>query len=154
MMDGLPPEIVYVAKDERKVQQISNECIIKASRKYQVNPLLVRAVMNVEGGRVGTISKNTNGTYDLGIMQINTIWLDKLNKYGITWKELVYDPCVNIHVGAWILGNEIKKSDNVWQGVGNYHSRTPKFHERYKAKVQKEFTKLLAMVKSLTKDNS
>ncbi|MGL4857523.1 lytic transglycosylase domain-containing protein, partial [Plesiomonas sp.] len=53
-------------------------CIAKASQLYSVPGILLKAISQVEGGKKWTISKNSNGSYDLGPMQINTIHLPRL----------------------------------------------------------------------------
>ena len=53
-------------------------CIFTAAQTYSVPPTVILGVLNVEGGKVGMASSNTNGTYDLGPMQINTIWVPEL----------------------------------------------------------------------------
>lgn len=125
-MDGLPP------------QPAVELCVVAAGRKFGVHTDLIRAVMKTEGGRNGLKVKNKNGSYDLGIMQINTIHLPELKLYGITEKQLLNDACVNIAVGAWMLSKHIKGFDNAdefWTRVGNYNSKTPKYNSVYKQKV-------------------
>ena len=40
---------------------------------------------------------------DVGLMQINSSWYITLSRMGITRKDLLENPCQNIHVGAWML---------------------------------------------------
>ncbi|WP_052181221.1 lytic transglycosylase domain-containing protein [Plesiomonas sp. ZOR0011] len=113
-------------------------CIAASSNRFNVHTDLIKAVIRTEGGKVGTKSKNKNGSYDLGIMQINTIHLPSLQQYGITEKQLIHNACVNIAAGTWLLAKSIGTPSNAyeyWQGVGNYHSKTPKLNVTYRNKV-------------------
>src|SRR5690606_19329370 len=96
-------------------------------------------VLETEGGRVGMANKNSNGTYDYGPMQVNSIWLSKIGPYGYTKEQLQYDPCANVMVGTWILSNKIAETltneNAYWKGVAGYHSKTPHLNERYKTKI-------------------
>ena len=68
-------------------------------------------------------------------MQINSIWLPLFSHY-ITEEELTNVGCTNILVGAWILRAQINQAHgNFWEGVGNYHSKTPLYNHRYQWKV-------------------
>lgn len=111
------------------------ECINQAAIAYHVPASLIISVLTVEGGDVGTASPNNNGTFDYGPMQINSIWLDKIRPYGYTREQLKNDPCINVLVGAWILSTNIADSDNLWHGVGGYHSYTPHLNHSYQNKV-------------------
>jgi len=58
-------------------------CIEEASRLYGINPIIVYAIIKTESGfNPKAINKNKNGSYDLGLMQINSSWLPTLSKYG------------------------------------------------------------------------
>lgn len=111
------------------------ECINQAAVIYNVPATLIVSVMGTEGGKVGSAIANTNGTYDYGPMQINSIWLEKLKPYGITKAQLQYDPCVNVAVGAWILSTRIADSKELWHGVASYHSYCLPENLRYRTKV-------------------
>ncbi|WP_245803925.1 lytic transglycosylase domain-containing protein [Geothermobacter hydrogeniphilus] len=74
---------------------------------------------------------NRNGTVDIGLMQINSIWLDQL---GPTW-DYLFDPCTNIMTGAWILSRCIQDYSYTWRAVGCYHSRTPTRRDAYAAHI-------------------
>jgi len=116
-------------------------CVGRIAAHYGVELRLVQAILRVEGGRVGMRSRNTNGSYDLGPMQINTIWLPQLRARGIEERDLVYDYCANVAVGTWILARELHRAQadpntpEFWQAVGRYHSRTPRHNVRYAVKV-------------------
>ncbi len=117
------------------------ECINQAAVTYYVPAQVIISVLGVEGGKVGMASPNTNGTYDYGPMQINSIWLPKIARYGYTKEQVQYDPCINVMVGTWILSNNIadtlaaSSSGGYWQGVAGYHSRTPSLNATYQNKV-------------------
>jgi soluble lytic murein transglycosylase-like protein len=115
-------------------------CLIIAAQTYSVPPGVLLGIMQVEGGRIGQEVRNTNGSYDMGPMQINTIWLPTLSaKWGIdqsTAKRWVRDDgCTNMAVAAWILRNRINLTGNLWSGIAGYHSLTPGLGSRYAAKV-------------------
>lgn len=111
------------------------ECVNQAAVVYHVPATLILSILGTEGGKVGSATPNTNGTFDYGPMQINTIWLEKLRPYGITQYQLQYDPCINVSVGAWILSTRIASSKELWQGVASYHSYCLPENMRYRTKV-------------------
>jgi soluble lytic murein transglycosylase-like protein len=120
--------------------EIVLNCLLAASANYNVPPVVLYSIMLVEGGKNGEVSKNTNNTYDLGIMQINTLWLPELAEH---WKltptetafAIVNDPCTNFNVAAWILKKKIAEADgSLINGIAFYHSRTPKFGVKYAMK--------------------
>ena len=120
---------------------ITHQCIYTAASRFNLPLKAIYAILAVEGGTVGKINHNSNGTYDIGPMQINSIWLKTFSGY-ITKEQLIYNGCVNVHVGAWILRANINQAGgNFWTGVGNYHSRTPTHHNRYQQKVYAAATK-------------
>lgn len=115
-------------------------CIIAASYTYQIPAPLINAILEVEGGTVGHFSENTNGSIDMGPMQINSIWLEEVSEtFEMPQDEvmirLVYDPCFNVAVSAWILRSHIDETGNFWEGVAQYHSRTPDIGTRYVMRV-------------------
>lgn len=108
-------------------------CITEAARDYSLPVRGLLAVWLTEGGKPGTVSKNTNGTVDYGPMQINTVWAKRLEKdFGVTPEMLTEDFCMSIRAGAYILRYEINQAGgDFWDGVGHYHSRTPHHKHRY-----------------------
>ncbi len=100
---------------------------------------LIIAVLSTEGGKNGDAIPNTNGTFDYGPMQINSIWLKKIAKYGYTKEMIQYNPCINVSVGAWILGQAIADGGSLWNGIGNYHSHTLYQNITYQYKVKEYY---------------
>ncbi len=115
-------------------------CMMLASQNYNVPPALLVGIYKAEGGKVGQQVENTNGSYDLGPMQINTIWLPELSKEWGVSKETAHkmvrdDACTNVNVAAWILRGHIDETQNLAQALQHYHSRTPKHGIKYKKRV-------------------
>lgn len=111
-----------------------------ASQTYDVPPALLAGIYKAEGGKPGMEVANTNGTYDLGPMQINTLWLPELSEeWGISVDrahQLVRDDtCTNVKVAAWILRNHMDETHSLSQALQHYHSRTPKYGVKYKKRV-------------------
>lgn len=118
-------------------------CIDKASRDFSVPSVVIESIIEVEGGKVGTKSKNSDGSYDYGIMQINTWWFrhGPLRKqYNVSIEEVTNNACINIYIGTWILATELANAKDFWTGIGNYNSnikKKPRAHVIYKNKVRK-----------------
>ncbi len=111
------------------------ECINHAAQTFHVPATIIVSVMKIENGWDGAAIRNRNGTSDLGVMQVNSSWLPRLSKYGITKKDLQFDPCINVHTATWLLAKGLAKGEG-WQGVGNYHSATPIHNLKYRQKVK------------------
>lgn len=101
------------------------DCIDSAAAYHGVNPYVLRAIGWHESRlRPDAVSRNSNGTIDIGAFQINSIHLRELSQYGIGEKGLK-DGCVAAYVGAWHYRKQIREYGNTWAAVGAYHSRTP-----------------------------
>ncbi|WP_326939844.1 lytic transglycosylase domain-containing protein [Actimicrobium sp. GrIS 1.19] len=100
-------------------------CWEEAGLRYGVNPTLLYAIARTESGlNPNAINRNRNGSYDLGLMQINSRWFPTLRRYGIDEQQL-RQPCVSIHVGAWILAQNMQRLGNSWEAVGAYNATQP-----------------------------
>ncbi|MCU9958038.1 lytic transglycosylase domain-containing protein [Burkholderia sp. BKH01] len=107
------------------------DCFDEAARYQQVNPLILRAIAWQESrNRPGALNKNTNGSIDYGLMQINSVHLSTLSRYGIDRGTLM-EPCKNVYVAAWHLKQKMNRYGNTWQAVGAYHSETPSQRDKY-----------------------
>jgi soluble lytic murein transglycosylase-like protein len=103
--------------------------------RYGVNPYLLYAIAKTESSlNPKAINRNKNGSYDIGLMQINSSWLPTLRRYGVDEKHLL-DPCTSIHVGAWILARNMQRMGNSWDAVGAYNATKPDLRLKYAMKV-------------------
>jgi hypothetical protein len=101
-------------------------CFQNAAKKYGLDSQLLWSIAQVESrGRASAVNLthlHRTNTVDLGVMQINSSWLPKLSKYGITREKLMADRCLNIDVGAWILADLIARHGAKWDAVGAYNT--------------------------------
>ena len=112
-------------------------CIPAASQHHRIDPRLLRAVLKVESDlRPWALGRNTNGTVDIGMAQINSIHLPELARHGIQSQHL-FDPCVATYVAAWLLRKNIDRHGLTWRGVAAYHSLTPEHNQRYQGLLMK-----------------
>lgn len=106
-------------------------CFEEAGARYGVAPVLLQAIAIQESGmRPHALNRNRDGSYDMGLMQINSRWLPTLARHGITQDQL-WDPCVSVHVGAWILAGNFRRMGLNWDAVGAYNASTPVLRMRY-----------------------
>ena len=94
-------------------------CFKKAGAIYQISPEHLHAIARVESGLdPSAMNQNLNGSYDIGLMQINSTWKKSL---GGRWDHLS-DPCYNVMVGSWILRQCMDRYGYSWDGVACYHT--------------------------------
>lgn len=119
----------------------ADPCLLPAAQRHGVNPHILRAILQVESGmRPHVVSRNRNGSMDVGMAQINSIHFRELAQWGITPERLL-DPCVATHVAAWHLKRVMLHHGNTWFGVAAYHSTTPVHNKRYQALLRQELAR-------------
>lgn len=100
-----------------------DRCFEEASVRFgHKNPNVLRALAIQESSLRCTLRHpaNKDGSYDIGCMGINSSWLPLLRtKFGITEQDL-YQPCTNIHVGAWLYARNIRQFGDDWRAIGAY----------------------------------
>ncbi len=111
------------------------DCLDDAAAFQHVSVSLMRGIAQVESGmNPNAVNTNTNGTVDIGLMQINSTWLPTLAREGIT-RESLFDACTNAYVGAWILSQNIRQLGANWNAIGAYNSASPDKRLAYARKV-------------------
>ncbi|OXJ19745.1 transglycosylase SLT domain-containing protein [Burkholderia sp. AU6039] len=111
------------------------DCLDDAAAFQHVSVSLMRGIAQVESGmNPSAVNTNTNGTVDIGLMQINSTWLPTLAREGIT-RESLFDACTNAYVGAWILSQNIRQLGANWNAIGAYNSASPDKRLAYARKV-------------------
>ena len=118
---------------------------------YHLPPRVLPAIQEVEGGRPGIVHANTDGTLDLGVMQINTRWLEPLARYTGTAPAVVYqrlrdEACYNIAAAGAIMRSALDETGgDLLRAVGNYHSHIPRLNLAYRAEVLHAARKMFAV---------
>ncbi|MFC3374905.1 lytic transglycosylase domain-containing protein [Rugamonas sp. CCM 8940] len=112
-------------------------CWEEAGTRYGVNPHLLYAIAKTESGlNPAARNQNKNGSYDVGLMQINSSWLPRLRQFGLDERQLL-EPCTSIQVGAWILAQNMQRLGNSWDAIGAYNSSKPALRLKYALRVYK-----------------
>lgn len=113
-------------------------CVAKASAAFDIQPLPLYLILEVEGGEVGKNSKpNRNGTYDIGKAQINSSHLGTLAARGITEDVLRDNLCVNILVQGWLYKDGLTRSKSPVKAIALYHSPDPALQRIYLERIEK-----------------
>lgn len=121
-------------------RDVSAFCFEEAGAKYGIDPLLLRTIAKVESDLDPVaINWNRNGTYDYGLMQINSQWADKI---GVDLWMALGEPCMNVKMGAWILAQCLQKYGNNWRGIGCYHSVKRDRQKVYASKINRVLREL------------
>ncbi len=78
----------------------AESCWQSAANRYGIHETILRAIALTESAMDSqAINRNTNGSVDISLMQINSWWFPSLAEIGIQSGDL-WNPCTNIHVGA------------------------------------------------------
>ncbi len=114
-------------------------CFEAAGAEYGVSPRLLWSIAKVESDFTpGAVNWNQNGSYDYGLMQINSGWARKLGA-GV-WRSLG-DPCTNVKAGAWILARCVRRYGYTWEAVGCYNASNDAKRAQYARRVYAVFKK-------------
>lgn len=112
-------------------------CLLAAAGLYREPPAVLLVLLDVEGGVLGAVSHNTDGTVDIGPMQMNQIWIAAVAAHWRatereTFLALRDNFCANVEAGAWILRQGLDQAQgDFWGGVGYYHSHDPVYKRDY-----------------------
>jgi hypothetical protein len=116
-------------------------CMLAVAAELHLPPRVLPAIQAVEAGQVGMARGNANGSEDLGLMQVNSLWVPVLSRLtgrqqGSLRDRLVNDGCFNIAIAGAIVRFYLRETPgDLLAAVGNYHSHTPIRHQAYQEKV-------------------
>lgn len=117
----------FLAQNRIESKQYSQVLSIKSKNKNEASRV------------VYFLYTNRYPRFDMGIMQINSIHKPLLDKAKISFYDL-FDPKINIQVGAYILATCFEKHKNNKDAINAYNGKID--DNPYSAKVFKEFQKL------------
>lgn len=118
-------------------------CMALVAQLYSLPPRVLPSIQKVEGGGPGIVSHNANGSSDLGVMQINTLWLPILARYAKlspaeVRNRLLHQPCFNIAAAGLIMRTYLDETQgDLMLAIGHYHSHTPLLNQGYQEKVRR-----------------
>lgn len=123
-------------------------CMALVAHIYGLPPRVLPSIQRVEGGAPGLVHRNANGTDDLGVMQINTIWLPYISAYShldpaTVRQRLLGRVCFNVAAAGLIMRIYLDETGgDLMRAIGNYHSHTPALNLVYQQKVLRSATTL------------
>lgn len=119
------------------VEYAHSYCFEEAADEYGVPSKLLIAIAKVESNmNPNVINYNKNGSFDYGLMQINSSWYYELGKE--RWNKIA-DPCENIKTGAMILSKCISRYGFNWKAVDCYNKGSKaRDYSNYILKIFKE----------------
>ena len=115
-------------------------CIRIAARGHAWLEKTLWGLREQEGGWVGAEIANTNGTHDLGPLQINTWWVPRIARLIDRPEHQVRhwlrdNACFNAEAARWIFLTGLEGTGDFWKAVGAYHSPTAWRQRAYAVKV-------------------
>lgn len=104
-------------------------CFEEAGERYGISPQLLWAIAKTESNfNASAVNYNNNGSFDYGMMQINSSWYRELGTD--RWMRLG-DACYSVKVGAWILSKCVQRYGYTWAAVGCYNGVSQGTRVRY-----------------------
>jgi hypothetical protein len=116
-------------------------CMVAAAAFYHLPPRVLPSIQAVEGGWIGAVHRNADGSDDLGVMQVNARWIEKLSRVtalpqDVVRARLIGDGCFNIAAAAAIMRTYLNEAHgDLMKAIGYYHSHTPALSLDYDEKV-------------------
>lgn len=131
----------YPVEDYRPA---SIECVLSSSVRRDVPANVLLALAQIEGGKEGMVKPNTDGSFDFGRWQINSVHLQELSDYGVPPQVakyyLVRDGCYGADFAAYrlqrCLNDPKAQKKDFWERAACYHSKTPKLNAIYREKLK------------------
>ena len=136
---SLPDTGAARSRSSDEERQIGH-CIFRAARGQAWLERTLWGLRDQEGGWLGAAVANTNGTHDLGPLQVNSWWVPRVSRLVGRPPESVrhwlrYDACFNAEVARWIFLSGLAAAGDYWTAIGIYHSPTSWRQRRYAASV-------------------
>lgn len=121
-------------------------CIERASSTYGVPYQDIIALMKNEGGRPGTAVLDSNGTTDLGPLQVNTCHLPFLSRYGYHYRTLQRNGCANVMAGTWVFARCLAQTGNLLAAAACYNAGRGNMQAAWRTGYVQRFAEHLGIV--------
>jgi hypothetical protein len=119
------------------------KCMLVVAATVGLPPRVLPVLQAIEGGKTGMVRENGNGTADLGVMQVNTIWIPVFAaRAGLseaeTRRRLIEEPCFNIAAAALIMRTYLAETGGaLLSAIGDYHSHSKDLNAAYQAQAMR-----------------
>jgi hypothetical protein len=143
---AIRPAAMYAGRRLMAIPYLA--CMAAVAAFNHLPPRVLPSIQAVEGGGVGSIHRNLDGSEDLGLMQVNTRWVPALARYtglgeGVVRFRLMALPCFGIAAAGAILRIYLDETrGDLMQAIGDYHSHTPALNQAYQAQVMRSAFRL------------
>lgn len=111
------------------------DCVATAATAFEISPRVVEVIIETEGGWPGARIRNKDGSFDLGVMQLNTRWVSYFAERGLSESDLQNDACRNIYAGTYLLKLHLNKTGDLGLAMAYYHNQKPHFGAAYLSRV-------------------
>ncbi len=132
----LVPQLAWAKSGSAQDERVIAACIHRASLGRPWLEKTLWGLRDQEGGWIGAEIANTNGSHDLGPMQINSWWVPRIaaeversETHVRHW--LKFDACFNAEAARWVFLSALRTTGGYWKAVGVYHSPTAWRQRRY-----------------------
>ena len=125
-------------------------CMLAAAQIAAFPPRVLPSIQAVEGGWPGAVHPNTDGSADLGLMQVNTLWVPVVARAlslppAQVRTLLIADGCFSIRIAGAILWEYRRaRHGDLMLAIGDYHSHTAPLNRLYQSQVQARAAELFA----------
>lgn len=126
-------------------------CIQSSADDFGLPASVLLAMIKVESNGYPVVSRNANGTWDIGVAQHNSAsWVPYFERrYGITAQALTQDVCLSVRAQAYVLRSELRSRQcggaDLWCAVARYHSpRNHQAQQRYLTRVRAALHRILS----------
>lgn len=139
---AMPAQSVEAYASERRIadEPTLAACIARSAGGRRWLERTLWGLRDQEGGWVGAEVANSDGSHDLGPLQVNSWWVSRLaavtgRPKGHVRHWLKQDACFNVEAARWIFLSGLAASGDYWTAIGIYHSPTRWRQRRYAASV-------------------
>lgn len=117
-------------------ERLIGACIRKASLGHPWLEKTLWGLRDQEAGWLGAEVRNSNGSHDLGPLQINSWWVPRIaamvgRSEAQVQGWLKFDACFNAEAARWVFLSSLKSTGDYWKAIGLYHSPTTWRQQRY-----------------------
>lgn len=140
LVAALLPQFAWAKSGSEQDERVIAACIHQASLGRPWLEKTLWGLHDQEGGWIGAEVANTNGSHDLGLMQVNSWWVTRIAAqvgrppaHVRHW--LKFDACFNAQAARWVFLSALRTTGDYWKAVGIYHSPTTWRQRRYTASV-------------------